>query len=405
MDENRKKETKEARQKQVRKQITILTAAAVIVLLVIAVLLFGKRNSSDGSDQAADASSAQTEQSAAEAVNTAAAVDASEEDGSDNDTEGALESTAQASAGTFAPEAEDGSGAAGLLPMDERMLSLCTEAGLVSDGQNAWYTPDLVNCYYNGWFTTAEGVTYHFDTSGLADYGWKLIGGQGYYFDENAVYQPDADPNKLLAFTFDDGPSQGMDELLALCEETGARVTFFMIGKQVENGGAVLPHIIQDRCEVGNHSYTHTQMTTLSTEDCVANFETCDEWIRSYASGTESDAVRFPYGDYTSEQIAALDKPAIMWSVDSLDWDLLEAQPVIDQVLSQITEGDIILMHDRYESTVEACRYLFPYLISQGYQLVTVKELAAAKGYELEAGKAYYGFCNEYIEDGRVWQQ
>ncbi|MDO4616655.1 MAG: polysaccharide deacetylase family protein [Lachnospiraceae bacterium] len=288
--------------------------------------------------------------------------------------------------------------------MDERMASLAAEPGLISDGQNAWYTPDLINCYYNGWFTTAAGVTYHFDNSGLADYGWKLIGGQGCYFDEQAVYQPDADPNKLLAFTFDDGPSQGMDEILSLCEETGSRATFFMIGTQVQNGGAVIPHIIQDRCQVGNHSMTHTQMTTVSAEECSENFRQCDEWIRSFSGGIESDVIRYPYGDYTSDEPAAVGKPGIMWSVDSLDWDLRDTQLIIDQVLKQTTEGDIILMHDRYEETVEACRYLFPYFIEQGYQLVTVKELAAAKGYELEAGKTYYGFCQEYIEDGRVYQ-
>lgn len=311
--------------------------------------------------------------------------------------------SAPATMGASTPETADGTGNAGLLPMDEYMSSMASQPGWGNDGHNAWYTPDGSNCYYGGW-QTIDGQTYHFDGSGLIDYGWKLIGGQGCYFDDQGVYHPDADPNKLLAFTFDDGPSHGMDEILELCEQTGSRVTFFMIGKQVENGGAVLPHIVQDRCEVGNHSNTHTQMTKLSAEECAANFAACDEWIRSFSGGIESDVVRFPYGDYNPDEPAAVGKPSILWSIDSLDWDLLEAQPVIDTVLSQITEGDIILMHDRYESTVEACRYLFPYLIQQGYQLVTVKELAAAKGFELEPGKTYFGFCQNYIEENRVFQ-
>ncbi len=398
-----KEEKKKLRTQQVRRQRIILGAAAVLIVLLGVVLIHNFRSS--GTEETAEGINASSVTAAAEQSSDSSAVTSSQDASADaGETEAALEQTAVTASAAYAPEAEDGSGAAGLLPMDEYMTSLCTAPGLVSDGQNAWYTPDMVNCYYSGWFTASEGVTYHLDSSGLVDYGWKLIGGQGYYFDDNGIYQPDADPNKLLAFTFDDGPSQGMDELLELCEETGARVTFFMIGRQVENGGAVLPHIIQDRCEVGNHSYTHTQMTTLSTEECVSNFNTCDEWIKSYSGGTESDVVRFPYGDYTAEQAAAVGKASIMWSVDSLDWDYLETQPVIDKVLSEITEGDIILMHDRHETTVEACRYLFPYLISQGYQLVTVKELAAAKGYELEAGKTYYGFCNEYIEEGRVYQ-
>lgn len=396
---DQKRITKEERKRQVfhRKIIGGVVAAVLVLLLSLLILSVTKKQSSEAGTKGQNSETEQGSQT-----------QLSSEEQSFPDDESAPVSAEAADTVSeplnTVPAAEDGSGDAGLLPMDEQMRSLSTQAGLISDGQNAWYTPDLIHCYYNGWFTAPEGVTYHFDASGLADYGWKLIGGKGCYFDENAVYQPEADPNKLLAFTFDDGPSHGMDELLDLCEETGARVTFFMIGKQVENGGAVLPRIIQDRCEVGNHSNTHTQMTTLSTEECAANFGECDSWIRSYSGGIEADAVRFPYGDFTAEEAAAVGKPSIMWSVDSLDWDLLEAQPVIDTVLSQITEGDIILMHDRYESTVEACRYLFPTLIAQGYQLVTVKELAAAKGYELEAGKTYYGFCQEYIEQNRVWQ-
>lgn len=371
--------------------LPIVCLAVLILLIILSSALIKKAKANRSSEPAAETNSAST-------INH----EVSEES---SDTESSQDPSAPVSAdmGAVAPETPDGTGTAGLLPMDEYMSSYATAPGWGNDGQNAWYTPDGHNCYYGGW-QTIDDQSYHFDGSGLIDYGWKLIGGQGCYFDDNGVYHPDADPNKLLAFTFDDGPSHGMDEILELCEQTGARVTFFMIGKQVENGGAVLPHIIQDRCEVGNHSNTHTQMTKLGTEECAQNFRDCDEWIRSFSGGIESDAVRFPYGDYNPEQPAAVGKPSIMWSVDSLDWELLEAQPVIDTVLNQITEGDIILMHDRYESTVEACRYLFPYLIEQGYQLVTVKELAAAKGFELEAGKTYYGFCQNYIEENRVYQ-
>lgn len=397
MDEERKRQGNSKRKQQLQLRIA-LGMGGVILLLFLVFLTFLMINKVKSNGYTPPYQTASRLAETDGQGENAAASDSNAADAAASDA--AVSETGEAIA-AFAPEMEDGSGQAGLLPMPEFLLSKTAQQGWNSDELNAWYTPDLANCWCNGW-QTIDGQTYHFDSSGLIDYGWKLIGGQGCYFDSNGVYQPTADPNKLLAFTFDDGPSQGMDELLALCEETGARVTFFMIGAQVEIGGAVIPHIIRDRCEVGNHSDTHTQMLKLSTEECVQNFRACDDKILAWTGGIESDVVRFPYGDHTPEEIASLGKPAVMWSVDSLDWDLLEAQPVIDTVLSQISEGDIILMHDRYESTVEACRYLFPYLISQGYQLVTVKELAAAKGYELEPGKSYYGFCQEYIEQNRV---
>ncbi len=407
--ETRRSARQTEREKKVKKQKLILAAAALLLIAIAAWLLLHGKAGDQSTAEASGSSAAEADADAAYQNAETAEVDSSAEL-SDPALQETSEETETADPGAAAdgvlpvPEAEDGSGSAGLMPLDERMSSLSAEPGLVSDGQNAWYTPDLVNCYYNGWFTSPEGLTYHFDTSGLADYGWKLIGGQGCYFDENAVYRPEQDPNKLLAFTFDDGPSPGMGGILDLCEETGARVTFFMIGKQVENGGAVLPLIVQARCEVGNHSYTHTQQIKLTPEESAAEYATTDDLLASFSGGITADVYRFPYGDYTTEHQAAVGKPCIMWSVDSLDWDLQETQPIIDRVLSQITEGDIILMHDRYDATVEACQYMFPYLISQGYQLVTVKELAAAKGYELEPNKSYYGFCQEYIEQGRVWQ-
>lgn len=300
-------------------------------------------------------------------------------------------------------EAEDGSGAAGLMPMDESIFTLEYSDGWFRSNLNAWYSPDTVLCYYNGWQTIGDN-TYHFDKAGMLDRGWKLIGGTGCYFDGDGVYHPEADPNKLLAFTFDDGPSDGTGQLLDLCEQTGARISFFLIGEQAADYGPDINRIITDRCLLGNHSTDHTQMIKLSTEDCVNNFRMSDSLICQAGGVPEPEAYRFPYGDYTPEQLAAIGKPGIMWSLDSLDWDLKNTDLVIQRVLEQVEEGDIILMHDLYDTTIEACRYLFPYLQEQGYQLVTVKELAAAKGFSLEAGKSYYSFANKMIEEGRVTQ-
>ncbi len=299
-----------------------------------------------------------------------------------------------ASAGVpVAAQAEDGTGAAGIMAMDEVMLLSSSDTGWHFNDYYTWYSTSPGMCYYNGW-QDIDGATYHFDSAGHLDLGWKLIGGTSCYFDDNGVYQPGADNSKLLAFTFDDGPSEGTDALLELCSQTGARVTFFMIGRQVENGGAVIPYIVKYRCQLGNHSYTHSDMYKKSVEECVEDFTICDNLIRQYSGGIGADVVRFPYGDQYDEQVAAVGKASIFWDVDTFDWQTRDVASIKQEVYDTISEGNIILMHDRYEESVQACRELFPELIAQGYQLVTISELAAAKGIDLAngGGVTYYNF-------------
>ena len=105
---------------------------------------------------------------------------------------------------------------------------------------------------------------------------------------------------------------------------------------------------------------------------------------------------RFPYGNINDANVAAqgaaTGAPSIFWDVDSFDWESRDTEAIKQVVLENISEGNIILMHDRYEESVEACRQLFPELIAQGYQLVTVSELAAAKGVDMQPGVTYYNF-------------
>ncbi len=88
------------------------------------------------------------------------------------------------------PEQEDGSGTAGLRPMEEAVKALQGQDGWFRDDRNVWYSPDGNLCCYNGWMTIGE-QSFHFDAAGMLDRGWKTIGGQEFFFDENGVYQPD----------------------------------------------------------------------------------------------------------------------------------------------------------------------------------------------------------------------
>ena len=387
----------------------ILAALLVVVLIIGISTITGKLSKSDASTQSASSATdeALSAQDGSESGDGSFSQDAAGGDvaaQAEADAAGAAADGSTGAAVTTAGYLEDGTGSATTAEAPALLAEASVTPGWHFNDYGIWYVPTAGLVYYNGW-QDIDGQTYHFNTNGYADRGWVLVGGAGCYFDDNGVYQPGADNSKLLAFTFDDGPSQGMDEILSLCDETGARVTFFMIGKQVETGGAVIPYINRYRCEVGNHSYTHSNNDGRAPEETAADFATGDEMIASYNNGIGSTVVRFPYGNYTSEQTAAVGKGNIFWNIDTLDWESLNAQSVIDIVTSNITEGDIILMHDRHESTVEACRVLFPQLIAEGYQLVTVSELAAAKGYAIEPGVTYFSFNNEEIAAGKAFSR
>lgn len=396
MSQNKRKK-KTSRQQQVVFRISCIAAVLVVVFITMILLLTKAKHNAAKSEAAANQATSELETEQTEATATATATPTPLPTPEPTpEPEPAFKEVPC--------EAEDGTGAAGLININAvaDVSTLTYQDGWYLSDMNAWYSPDMNLCYYNGWQTLGEEM-YHFDQNGMLDRGWKAIGGQGYYFDSTGVYHPEKDPNMCLAFTFDDGPSEGTGQILDLCEEYGARVSFFLLGNLVPEYPDSVSRIVQDRCELGNHSFDHTQMIKISTEECVNNFQQADATMRDY-SGYQSDVYRFPYGDYTQEQKVAIGKPSMMWSVDSLDWDLQDTQKVIDRVIAQTEANDIILMHDIYPTTIEACRTLFPYYLNQGYQLVTVRELAASKGIVLEDGNAYYGFTQKHIDDGRVCQ-
>ena len=138
-----------------------------------------------------------------------------------------------------------------------------------------------------------------------------------------------------------------------------------MLGSNVEKYGAdVIPRMAAIGCELGNHSYAHPNMKELSLDDGLAQFQMTDELIAQYNNG----------------------------QVDTLDWQTKNVQANISTVLDNVSPGDIILMHDIHETTVESCATIVPELINRGYELVTIHTLAAANGVDLAAGETYYGF-------------
>ena len=193
---------------------------------------------------------------------------------------------------------------------------------------------------------------------------------------------------KYIALTFDDGPSSFTDRLLDCLEANNAKATFFMVGKEIEYFSDQVKRMETLGCELGNHTYSHTDLATLAPEDMSAEIAGVDELLTEL-TGHGATVVRPPYGSVNSSVKETVGTPMILWSIDTLDWESQDPQKIVDTTLSQVEDGSIILMHDIFSTTVDAAEILIPQLKKQGYEMVTVHELAKRNGIQLGTGTTY----------------
>ena len=211
---------------------------------------------------------------------------------------------------------------------------------------------------------------------------------------EEEIAKAAAGSSGLVALTFDDGPGSFTGRLLDCREKYNVKATFFMVGREIESFPEEVARMEKLGCELGNHSYDHTDLTTLNADQIRKQIEKTDSLISS-AAGHPATLIRPPYGNINKTVRKTLGVPMILWSIDTLDWESQDPKQIVPLALSEVTDGSIILMHDIFSTSVDAVEKLIPKLIKKGYKLVTVSELAAARGVTLEAGTAYGSFYPE----------
>lgn len=202
--------------------------------------------------------------------------------------------------------------------------------------------------------------------------------------------EKEIDPSKpMIAITFDDGPSKNYTPvILDVLKENNAKATFFVLGCQVDKYQDVVKQISQDDHELGNHSYSHAKLTLVSDGELDEQLSETDNLIENL-TGKRTSLLRPPFG-YISEKFnEKVSKPIILWSVDTRDWESKNAEAIKKKVLTEVKDGDIVLMHDIYESTAEAVKEVIPQLIEMGFQFVTVSELYEYREAELLEGQVY----------------
>ena len=177
--------------------------------------------------------------------------------------------------------------------------------------------------------------------------------------------------------------------LLEGLSRRGARATFFLVGSQIEGREDLVRRIRQEGHQIGSHSFSHRALTELSTADALADLEKCDRALRQVL-GDGSYWLRPPYGFLSDRELCALGTPAICWSVDTEDWKSRDVDSILDIVLRRAGDGDILLLHDCYATSVTAALEIVDRLQPRGVRFVTVEELFAVKGVEPACGTLYY---------------
>ncbi len=218
--------------------------------------------------------------------------------------------------------------------------------------------------------------------------------------DNTGIWENNADiswidPSKpMIAFTFDDGPigSASTDTSIRIqnaLAASGQHATFFYWGNRISLfNEAEIKAAYDLGFEIGNHTYSHENLTEASMEEMLEDVNKCAEKL-SEITGLEHFLIRPPYLAVNQTMKDTIPEPMINCSIDTKDWNGATTEDIINTITSQKKDGAIVLMHENYDTTATAMETLIPQLVSEGWQIVSVSELFKVKGIELENGQVY----------------
>ena len=206
--------------------------------------------------------------------------------------------------------------------------------------------------------------------------------------------------NPMVALTFDDGPHREYtDQILDILEANGAKATFFEVGRNLYNDPDAVRRAESLGCEIGSHSYRHADLGKMSAQSIAEDLQKADA-IFQEVLGHTPNLLRPPYGSLNDAVKYTTGRSIVTWSIDTEDWRSQNTDKIIASVQNAgDLSGQVILMHSTYATTVEAVRQLVPWLLEQGYQLVTITELITQYYGDQVLANGTYGYS--YFKNGK----
>ena len=178
-----------------------------------------------------------------------------------------------------------------------------------------------------------------------------------------------------VALTFDDGPHRIYTKnLLDGLRERGVKATFFVVGENIPGNEDLIQQMEADGHLIGNHTYDHADISKLSDEENCRELQKTSDLVKEI-TGYGTAYVRPPFGNWKDTMDCRVTMISVKWTIDTLDWKSKNVAEIIGKVMQQISDYDIILMHDYYETSVEAALQIVDRLQEEGYEFVTVEDL------------------------------
>ncbi|MGI6264700.1 MAG: polysaccharide deacetylase family protein, partial [Acutalibacteraceae bacterium] len=201
---------------------------------------------------------------------------------------------------------------------------------------------------------------------------------------------------KMVAFTFDDGPSENTAGLLDALKERGVHATFFVIGQQAEQRPELVARMAAEGHEVGNHSYSHDGFNKTTREQLLEEYGRCSDIIEQI-TGKRPTLMRAVGGssvDSIMDYVKSENLRLCGWQGGGPDYDQTDPAVVVGYYMKDgvctISDGDLVLLHENHPSSVTAALELIDRLTADGYEIVTVKELLDARVNGGAPGAHYY---------------
>lgn len=196
----------------------------------------------------------------------------------------------------------------------------------------------------------------------------------------NLPYKVINPEQKALALTFDDGPTKYTAQIINILKKYDANATFFILGNKVEIYYDTLKAMLENGNEIGNHSYNHKWLTKLTDQEILYQIEETQKIIKEKLNYTPK-ILRPTYGAVNNHLRNLSPLEVIMWDVDPQDWHAKNSKYIANNIISNVKDGDIIILHDASAKTVKSLELFIPQLMEEGYQFVTVSELKEIKNY------------------------
>ncbi len=197
----------------------------------------------------------------------------------------------------------------------------------------------------------------------------------GSFLSEEGDLKMEENVARTVALTFDDGPNVLYTErLLDGLAERDVKATFFLIGKNAEAHPEIVRRMAEEGHLIGNHTYSHLKLTAGNESEFLEEINRTGEIIGDI-TGTMPAFCRPPFGVWDTSYEARLGIIPVLWDVDPRDWCTFDTQTVVNRILADCHDSAIILLHDEYETSVEAALIVVDELKRQGYTFVTVDEI------------------------------